>query len=46
MKMWLLLLCAVILTSLAIWGCITLVETPAQEQVTSELPSHAFTAYN
>jgi hypothetical protein len=46
--MWILLLGTVIIASLAIWGCTVLIETPAQEKVTSEVSYsyHNFTSYN
>ena len=46
MRMWILLLCAGILTTLAIWGCTILIEPPAQEQLTAEVSYHDFIDYH
>jgi len=44
MRMWVLLLFAVILASLALWGCTVFIEAPDQEPVVSEVRKIAIKA--
>ena len=46
MKLWIFLLCMVIASLLAIWGCTVIIDTPEQGQLATEISYHDFTSHN